>query len=166
MHAETSFWIDDHIARPLYPAEGLMITSSCLHFFGTSRTFCTLGSSPGWGLVLSTLELVVLGIVAYVAHFGSRRIGAHIVLFCALLTFPCLSQIFVKGALGPPRFLAPLAFPRRFIHNCPAGAAGHFGDRRRLSCSLVPGPPATLFGPGAAITDVRIFASKGASFAS
>ena len=127
MHAEPSFWIDDHVVHPLFPAEGLMITSPCLHFYGISSTSCTLGSSPGWGLVLSTLELVVLGIVAYVAHFGSRRIGAHIVLYCVFLTFPCLSQIFVKDNVGPPRFLAPRAFPRRFIRNCPAGAAGHFG---------------------------------------
>ena len=144
---------------------GLMITSPCLHFEGISSTSCTLASPPGWGLMLNTLELVISGIVAYVAHFGSRRIDAHVVLYCALLTFPCLSQIFAKGNVGPPRFLAPRAFPRRFIRDCSAGAAGHFGDHHRLSCSLLPDPPVTLFGSGAAITDVRIFATKGASFA-
>ena len=86
---------------------GLVITSACHHFEGISSTSCTLGSPPGWGLMLNTLELVILGIVAYVAHFGSRRIDALIVLFCALLAFPCLSQIFAKDNVGPPRCLAP-----------------------------------------------------------
>ena len=75
IHATPSFRINDYIVRPLYLAGGLMLTSPCPHFYELSPIFCAFGSSPGWGLMLNVSELVTLGIVAYIAHFGSRRMN-------------------------------------------------------------------------------------------
>ena len=92
-HVAPSFWINDYIVRPLYPAEGLMLTSPCPHFYELSSIFCTFGSSPGWGLMLNTLELVTLGIVAYIAHFGCGWMNTLELAFLRIAAFLALSGL-------------------------------------------------------------------------